>query len=68
MEKIYKTGEIARMLSVASRTVQKWIDAGHLTGYLLPYSNARRVTKSALVKFVKDNGLPMPDELSGDSE
>lgn len=51
----YTTGQIARYLGVAPRTVAKWVDAGVLTGGRLPASKDRRVTQPSLVAFVRDH-------------
>jgi excisionase family DNA binding protein len=58
MPRDYTTGEIARALQVAPRTVAHWIDDGLLQGYQLPGSRHRRVQGEQLAKFVKDNHLP----------
>ena len=55
--KIYTTGQIATICSVASRTVAMWIDTGKLKGYKLPGSQDRRVLESEFVKFLKENGM-----------
>lgn len=52
------TGECAKVLGVAPRTVSKWFESGHLKGYKLPGSLDRRIPYSSLVKFVSKNGLP----------
>lgn len=63
MSKIFTTGQIAKMLSVAPRTVSKWFDSGRLRGYRIPGSQDRRIPESLLVKFIAENGLPFPDEV-----
>lgn len=49
------TGQIARSLSVAPRTVTKWIDKGILEGIKLPLSKDRRVAFSDFQKFVAEH-------------
>lgn len=54
------TGEIARALHVAPRTVSKWIDAGTLRGYKIPGPGGhRRVQRSDLLEFVKRHNMPV---------
>lgn len=51
----YTTGKIAKICGVAPRTVSKWIDKGLLPGYSIPGGKDRRVTKDALVAFLRKN-------------
>lgn len=55
-------GQVARLCGgTAPRTVSKWFDKGLLRGYRLPGdSKDRRVPKAELIRFMKDNGLPVP--------
>lgn len=55
---VLTTGEIAKICSVASRTVAKWIDSGKLKGYKVPLSNDRRVLRADLEAFLKEHGFP----------
>ncbi len=45
------TGDVAKRLGVAMRTVSKWIDEGRLIGIRLPGSRERRVHPSAMEAF-----------------
>jgi two-component system response regulator RpaA len=60
-DRYYTTGTIARLLSVAPRTVSKWIDSGMLKGFRVPLSRDRRVTRESLVKFCNEYQLPLRD-------
>ena len=55
---VLTTGEVAAICKVAARTVSKWIDTGRLEGYRIPGSRDRRVTRDALDRFIRENGLP----------
>lgn len=55
---VLTTGEVAAICNVAARTVSKWIDSGRLTGYRIPGSRDRRVTRQALEAFIRDTGIP----------
>lgn len=58
----YGTVEIARMLGVSPTTAVNWIRAGRMPAYRTPGGH-RRVKRDDLVKFVRDNGFPMPPDL-----
>lgn len=54
---VYTTGEVARLCRVATRTVQKWFDAGRLKGYRLPETLDRRVPRRRLIEFLHEHGM-----------
>lgn len=60
------TGMVADLCRVAARTVSKWCDNGFLPCYRLPGCSDRRINKSDLIKFMKDNGMPL-NELEEES-
>jgi excisionase family DNA binding protein len=62
---VLTTGEVARICSVAPRTVSKWFDSGQLHGYRIPGSKDRRIPLSALVRFMKQHNIPLDGLLSG---
>jgi excisionase family DNA binding protein len=64
-ELIYTTGDVAKFTGVNFRTVIRWIERGELSGYKLPGRGDHRVMKSSLVRFMRNNGMPIPLELSG---
>lgn len=55
---VLTTGQVARVCRVSNRTVQKWVDAGHLKGYRLPASQERRVRVEHVRAFLAANGMP----------
>ena len=61
---ILTTGELARALMVAPRTVTKWIDSGRLPGWRLPGSLDRRVLARDAAKFAAEAGMP-PEVVRG---
>ena len=72
MKTSYSTGEIAKLFSVAPRTVIKWLDTGQLVGYKLPScdglkSGFRRVNKDELLAFAKRSGIPLEYTLLPDN-
>lgn len=62
---VFTTGEAAKFCKVAPRTISKWLDAGRIRGYRVPGSNDRRIPREALVRFMKEYGMPLPPELQG---
>lgn len=58
MKIIYTTGEVARLIGCAPRTVSMWIDNGHMKGFRLPGSEDRRVHRSDLLVFLQSIGYP----------
>jgi two-component system response regulator RpaA len=63
VERALTTGQIARICSVAPRTVSKWIDSERLPGYRIPGSKDRRVKPPDLVTFLREHGFTVPREL-----
>jgi excisionase family DNA binding protein len=53
------TGQVAKICSVAPRTVSKWFDSGQLRGYRIPGSKDRRIPLAQLVRFMKAHGIPL---------
>ena len=56
---VLTTGEVAKICCVAPRTVSKWFDSGQLKGYRIPGSRDRRIPLGQLIKFMKENGIPL---------
>lgn len=60
---MYTTGQAAKLLQVAPKTICMWFDSGRLKGYVIPGSKDRRIPQEYLVKFLEDHGMPIPEEL-----
>ena len=56
---VLTTGEVARICKVAPRTVTKWFDSGQLRGYRIPGSKDRRIPVNQLLRFMRQNSLPL---------
>ncbi len=56
-------GEVAKICNVAPKTATKWFDSGQLEGYRLPGSMNRRVPVENLIRFLKENNMPMYADL-----
>ena len=57
--KVFTTGQVAMICKVAPRTVSKWFDSGRLRGYRIPGSQDRRIPREALIRFLKEYGMPL---------
>jgi excisionase family DNA binding protein len=56
---VLTTGEVARICKVAPRTVTKWFDSGQLRGYRIPGSKDRRIPVTQLMRFMRQNNMPL---------
>ena len=65
LKDVLTTGEVAKICSVAPRTVSKWFDSGALTGYRIPGSKDRRIPLSQLIRFMKHHGMPLNGLMTG---
>ncbi len=63
---VFTTGEVAQICNLSQQTIIRCFDSGRLGGYRVPGSKFRRITRDALIKFLKENNIPIPlDELEG---
>lgn len=65
MKDVYSTGEAARICKVSQQTIIRCFDSGRLKGFYVPGSRFRRIPREALIKFMKDNGIPLTNLDSG---
>ncbi len=59
MKDLYTTGEAAQICNVSQQTVIRCFDSGRLSGFRVPGSRFRRIPRDSLVKFMKENGIPL---------
>ena len=62
---VYTTGEAAEICKVSQQTIIRCFDAGRLGGFRVPGSKFRRIPREALIKFMKDNSIPLDNLDSG---
>ena len=65
LKDVYTTGEAADVCKVSQQTIIRCFDAGRLQGFRVPGSKFRRIPREALVKFMKDNAIPLDNLDSG---
>ncbi len=65
MKDLFTTGEAAEICRVSQQTIIRCFDAGRLEGFRVPGSRFRRIPRQNLVKFMKDNKIPLDSIGSG---
>jgi len=64
-EKIFTSVDVARLINVHVTSVANWIRQGILQSYRTPGGH-NRITRSALLKFLNEQKIPIPEALAGD--
>src|SRR6185437_1919016 len=59
LKEYYTTGEAADICKVSQQTIIRCFDTGRLLGHRVPGSRFRRIPHDALIKFMKENAIPM---------
>ena len=65
MKDLFTTGEAAEICKVSQQTIIRCFDAGRLEGFRVPGSRFRRIPRQNLVRFMKDNNIPLDTIDSG---
>ncbi len=65
MKDLYTTGEAATVCKVSQQTIIRCFDAGIVEGFRVPGSKFRRIPRDSLIKFMKQNGIPLDNIESG---
>jgi len=65
MKDLFTTGEAAEICRVSQQTIIRCFDAGRLEGFRVPGSRFRRIPRRNLIKFMKDNKIPLDSISSG---
>jgi excisionase family DNA binding protein len=65
MKDLFTTGEAAEICKVSQQTIIRCFDAGRLEGFRVPGSRFRRIPRQNLVRFMKDNNIPLDTIESG---
>ncbi len=56
---VYTTGEAASICNLSQQTIIRCFDNGQLEGFRVPGSKFRRIPHDFLVRFMKENSIPM---------
>ena len=59
---VYTTFETAKLCHVSPLSIINWVNAGRLPAFRTPGGH-RRIRREDLVRFMRDNGIPLPEEL-----
>ena len=65
LKDLFTTGEAADVCKVSQQTIIRCFDAGRLEGFRIPGSKFRRIPRRSLVKFMKENNIPLDSLESG---
>ncbi len=65
MKDLFTTGEAADVCRVSQQTIIRCFDTGRLEGFRVPGSKFRRIPRASLLKFMKDNNIPLDNLDSG---
>jgi len=65
MKDLFTTGEAAEVCKVSQQTIIRCFDSGRLEGFRVPGSRFRRIPRLSLIKFMKDNSIPLDNIDSG---
>lgn len=65
MKEVFSTGEAAKVCRVSQQTIIRCFDSGRLKGFYVPGSRFRRIPRDELIKFMKENDIPLDNLDSG---
>lgn len=56
-ERIYTTGEAAKLCRISIQSIIRCFDKKMLKGYRIPSINYRRIPRRCLIEFIRENGM-----------
>ena len=59
MKDLFTTGEAADVCRVSQQTIIRCFDSGRVEGFRVPGSKFRRIPRASLLKFMKQNNIPI---------
>ena len=59
MKDLYTTGEAAEVCKVSQQTIIRCFDSGRVKGFRVPGSRFRRIPRQNLIRFMKENKIPL---------
>ena len=63
-KQVFTTGEAAAVCKVSQQTIIRCFDSGRLKGFRVPGSRFRRIPREELIRFMRENDIPI-DSLEG---
>ena len=64
-EEVFTSVQVARLINVHATSVANWIRQGILQSYRTPGGH-NRITRTALLKFLNEQKIPVPNALAGE--
>jgi two-component system OmpR family response regulator len=64
-KELFTTGEAADLCSLSQQTIIRCFDSGRLRGFRIPGSKFRKIPRDSLLKFMRENNIPMMNIQSG---
>jgi excisionase family DNA binding protein len=65
MKDLLTTGEAAEICKLSQQTIIRCFDAGRLEGFRIPGSKFRRIPRQSLIKFMRENNIPLENLETG---
>jgi excisionase family DNA binding protein len=65
MKDLFTTGEVAKICKLSQQTIIRCFDAGRIEGFRVPGSRFRRIPRQKLIKFMRENDIPLDSFESG---
>jgi excisionase family DNA binding protein len=65
MKDLFTTGEAADICKVSQQTIIRCFDSGKLCGFRIPGSKFRRIPRESLIRFMKENAIPLDNLETG---
>jgi excisionase family DNA binding protein len=63
---VFTTFETAKLCHVSPLSIINWVNAGRLPAFRTPGGH-RRIRREDLIRFMKDSGIPLPEDLQDGS-
>jgi excisionase family DNA binding protein len=64
-KELFTTGEAADLCNLSQQTIIRCFDSGRLRGFRIPGSKFRKIPRDSLLKFMKENSIPILSAQSG---
>lgn len=63
---VFTTFEVAKLCHVSPLSIINWVNAGRLAAFRTPGGH-RRIRRDDLIRFMRENGIPVPEDLRSGS-